>query len=96
MPRLIPATSSRLVVKRSGERELRERSIPKGPAPLCPSTERPLASVSRGRQLTAERAASWLSKQLTYRWLGERGHGRCLIDKGDLRAGDHALQGAAL
>jgi hypothetical protein len=32
------------------------------------------------RELSTERAASWLSKHFTYWWLERHGHGRVLVD----------------
>ena len=44
----------------------------------------PVLYTSRVRDLSEERAASWLSKHFTYWWLDEQGHGRVLIDEDGL------------
>jgi ERCC4-type nuclease len=40
----------------------------------------PIIYASTVRELSTERAASWLSKHFTYWWLEHNGHGRVLID----------------
>ena len=42
------------------------------------------SSTSTVKDLATERAASWLSKQFTYWWLEQQGHGRVLIDSDGL------------
>jgi len=44
----------------------------------------PIIYTARDRPLATERAASWLSKHFTYRWLEQNGHGRVLIDADNL------------
>jgi ERCC4-type nuclease len=44
----------------------------------------PVIYASRFRELSVERAASWLSKHFTYWWLEQHGHGRVLIDSDGL------------
>jgi len=40
----------------------------------------PVIHASTVRELTTERAASWLSKHFTYGWLERHGHDRELVD----------------
>ena len=44
----------------------------------------PIIYASTVRELSTERAASWLSKHFTYWWLEQHGHGRVLIDSDGL------------
>jgi hypothetical protein len=44
----------------------------------------PVIYTSTVKDLATERAASWLSKQFTYWWLEQQGHGRVLIDSDGL------------
>ncbi len=44
----------------------------------------PVIYASSDRDLSTERAASWISKHFTYWWLEENGHGRVLIDEDKL------------
>jgi ERCC4-type nuclease len=44
----------------------------------------PVIYASTVRELSTERAASWLSKHFTYWWLERHGHGRVLVDSDGL------------
>jgi ERCC4-type nuclease len=44
----------------------------------------PIIYTSTHRELSTERAASWLSKHFTYWWLEQNGFGRVLVDSDEL------------